>query len=224
MHKNPDAYNTRWPEYSFGQMLEDVRGPGLLGVAPSDDWIGVRGRWTCEAYRFDASRVGPWTVGDYDVVPMADLEALQEVYAERSRRAAAHVSYLASSLPTNNALPTVYFVGEGRGLPHDRRGEALVGEHFVCGAARLTADEPPQISWTWVVENMAPLVGYEDFVIVINAVQLGGRGSHAGLFGVRGNVQVTRVKANGQNYRHLYLYQGRGVGGVWMWKEEDEEV
>lgn len=184
MHKRPESYNTRWLEYSFGQMLEDVRGPGLLGVRPSGDWLGIQGRWTCEAYRFDAPRVGPWTVGDYDIIPVADLEELRVAYAQKSKRAKKHWAHLVTALPANDTLPAVYFVGNGCGLPRDSRGERLVGEHFVCGVVQLTADNPPQISWTWVVENTTKLPGYEDFVLVINAVQLGGRRSQAGLFGV----------------------------------------
>ncbi|CAK9782370.1 hypothetical protein CC85DRAFT_310503 [Cutaneotrichosporon oleaginosum] len=184
------------------RLLPHIGGPGLLGVKPEGDWPGVAGRWRCDAYRFDASRVGVWSVGEYDVVPVS-FDELQKTYAARSQRAAAHWKYLDCNTSTD--MPAVYFIGEGSGLPHDSRGESLVGEHFVCGVVHLTTDNPPQVAWTWVLENTGVQVGYEDFVMVVEAVQVGGRCATAGLFG---------------KYRDLYLYEGRGEGGVWMSKKE----
>jgi hypothetical protein len=167
---------TRPPRLAPGLGLGQLR-----GAEPSGDWLGVRGRWRCEAYRFDAPRVGAWPVGEYEVAPVSfgDLKA---AYAARSKRADAHIAHL--DVQAAHDMPVVYFTGEGRGLPRDARGENLVGDHFVCGAARLTPDNPPQVAWTWVLENTGRQAGYEDFVVVVEAVQAGGAGARAGLYGV----------------------------------------
>lgn len=82
-----------------------------------------------------------------------------------------------TGLPTSSLLPPIKF----RGSSHPRSALtpfANTNPSFVRGVVQLTADDPPQVRWTMVIRY-----GGEDRWR-LECVQVGGRGSRRGFFGV----------------------------------------
>jgi hypothetical protein len=81
---------------------------------------------------------------------------------------------LDSAIPTSPLLPPVYF--------HGRSQQQAVGAgapaSFVRGVARLTADNPPEVRWTMIIRYS----GEDRWKL--EGVQVGGRQSRRGFFGV----------------------------------------
>lgn len=73
-----------------------------------------------------------------------------------------------TSLPTSDLAPPVHFHGRSRQLVLS----------FVRGVVRLTSDTPPEVRWTIVIRYS----GEDRWRL--EGVQVGGRGSRRGLFGV----------------------------------------
>lgn len=91
---------------------------------------------------------------------------------------------ITTSLPTSKLLPPIYFRGSSRQHQGDSEGHTYASAHagaasFVRGVVQLTADEKPEVRWTLVIRY-----GGEDRWR-LEGVQVGGRGSKRGFFGVR---------------------------------------
>lgn len=80
-----------------------------------------------------------------------------------------------SNIPTGNLLPPIHFHGHSA-----QSGGAwpTAASSFVKGNVQLTTDSPPQVRWTMIIRY-----GGEDRWRV-EGVQVGGRGSKRGFFGV----------------------------------------
>jgi hypothetical protein len=85
-----------------------------------------------------------------------------------------------SDIPTSSLLPPIKFHGssEQHSGMHALQGNGSPSS-FVRGVVQLTADNPPQVRWTLVIRY-----GGEDRWR-LECVQVGGRGSKRGFFGVR---------------------------------------
>lgn len=85
-----------------------------------------------------------------------------------------------TALPTSDLLPAIRFHGSSQQHdgPHVLQGSAPGSSSFVRGVVQLTADNPPQVRWTLVIRY-----GGEDRWR-LECVQVGGRGSKRGFFGV----------------------------------------
>jgi hypothetical protein len=85
-----------------------------------------------------------------------------------------------TGLPTSNLLPPIRFHGSSQQHdgPNVLQGSAHGESTFVRGVVQLTADNPPQVRWTLVIRY-----GGEDRWR-LECVQVGGRGSNRGFFGV----------------------------------------
>lgn len=82
-----------------------------------------------------------------------------------------------TGLPTSNLLPPIKFHGSSH--PRSVTTPFLTaGASFVRGVVQLTADNPPQVRWTLIIRY-----GGEDRWR-LECVQVGGRGSKRGFFGV----------------------------------------
>lgn len=100
-----------------------------------------------------------------------------------------------TDLPTSDMLPPIYFQGASASsqMPFATSSPAS----FVRGVVQLTADDPPQIRWTLVINySMADRWRLE-------CVQPGGRGSARGFFGCWTDAQREEQSPNGP---------------VWYWK------
>lgn len=99
---------------------------------------------------------------------------------------------LTTNLPTSNLLPPIHFRGssqqhQGDGIhTHPAHGATGSGS-FVRGVVQVTADDPPQVRWTLVIRY-----GGEDRWR-LEGVQLGGRGSKRGFFGVSAEYHLIDV-------------------------------
>ena len=84
-----------------------------------------------------------------------------------------------SDIPTSSLLPPIRFHGssEQHSGMHALQGNGSPSS-FVRGVVQLTADNPPQVRWTLVIRY-----GGEDRWR-LECVQVGGRGSRRGFFGV----------------------------------------
>ena len=84
-----------------------------------------------------------------------------------------------SDIPTSSLLPPIKFHGssEQHSGMHALQGNGSPSS-FVRGVVQLTADNPPQVRWTLVIRY-----GGEDRWR-LECVQVGGRGSRRGFFGV----------------------------------------
>lgn len=81
-----------------------------------------------------------------------------------------------SGIPTGDLLPPIHFSGSS--APTSAAWPSPAASSFVRGTVQLTADWPPQVRWTMVIRY-----GGEDRWKV-EGVQMGGRGSKRGFFGV----------------------------------------
>lgn len=83
-----------------------------------------------------------------------------------------------SHLPTNPLLPPIHFHGSSAQATGELTHPSGSPHSFVRGTVQLTADNPPEVRWTIVIRY-----GGEDRWKV-EGVQVGGRGSKRGFFGV----------------------------------------
>ena len=85
-----------------------------------------------------------------------------------------------TGIPTSDLLPAIRFHGSSQqhdGI-HALHGSTNGQFTFIRGVVQLTADNPPQVRWTLVIRY-----GGEDRWR-LECVQVGGRGSRRGFFGV----------------------------------------
>lgn len=87
-----------------------------------------------------------------------------------------------TALETSDLYPPLYFHSEQRLTGH------MAQRGFIRGVARVTPDDPPQIRWTIIIRY-----GGEDRWRM-EGVQVGGRGSKRGFFGVS-RLAVAGVRA-----------------------------
>jgi hypothetical protein len=86
-----------------------------------------------------------------------------------------------SNIPTGDLLPPIHFHG------HSSQSGGTwptAASSFVKGTVQLTTDSPPQVRWTMIIRY-----GGEDRWR-IESVQVGGRGSKRGFFGVSFDLSV----------------------------------
>jgi len=177
------------------------------------DWAGVEGQW-CGSYAFLEYVYTPIFVGrerqEVLIISYSDWIALNEPrliilrrttdpldlsrYAEAigdimllkltiDRPSDTNVEVLPeikSDIPTSNLLPAIKFHGSSEqhnGIHAHALGNGNPAS-FVRGVVQLTADNPPQVRWTLVIRY-----GGEDRWR-LECVQVGGRGSKRGFFGV----------------------------------------
>jgi len=81
---------------------------------------------------------------------------------------------LDTPLPTSDMLPPVYFYGRSQ----QQNNLVQTPASFVRGVVRLTADDPPEVRWTMVIRYSG------DDRWKVEGVQVGGRQSRRGFFGV----------------------------------------
>jgi hypothetical protein len=98
---------------------------------------------------------------------------------------AAHFQTLAQTLPkvetnipTSDLLPPIHFHGSSQQSHGLATYPSTAPASFVRGVVQLTADDPPEVRWTLVIRY-----GGEDRWR-LECVQVGGRGSKRGFFGV----------------------------------------
>ncbi|KAK8844022.1 hypothetical protein IAR55_006815 [Kwoniella newhampshirensis] len=213
---------------SFG--VEAVRGWGYEHLQrPADlpdgeiwDWADVQGLW-CGSYAFldyadwvslneprlillrgrvsqlDLTRYHE-AVGDLmrlNLVLDNDQPASHKALAGHGRTGNSALQPIETHLPTSDLLPPIYFHGDS--VQH--HGLSTYPSHtpmsFVRGVVRLTADNPPQVRWTLVIRY-----GDEDRWR-LECVQVGGRGSKRGFFGIWTDALKEEHSPNGP---------------VWYWK------
>ena len=83
-----------------------------------------------------------------------------------------------TGIPTSNLLPPIRFHGSSHPRSSSPFQTGGSGGSFVRGVVQLTADNPPQVRWTLTIRY-----GGEDRWR-LECVQVGGRGSKRGFFGV----------------------------------------
>lgn len=98
--------------------------------------------------------------------------------AQLPRRPNANLPLITTPLPTSDLLPPIHFHGTARQPEGGSIMRAFTQNTFARGVVQLTADDPPQVRWTIVIHY-----GGEDRWR-LECVQMGGRGSRTGLFGV----------------------------------------
>jgi hypothetical protein len=110
---------------------------------------------------------------------IGDIMLLKLEIDTPTNRPAEGLPEIKSDIPTSNLLPAIKFHGSSE--QHNGMN-ALAGNggpsSFVRGVVQLTADDPPQVRWTLVIRY-----GGEDRWR-LECVQVGGRGSRRGFFGV----------------------------------------
>lgn len=95
----------------------------------------------------------------------------------RAERRAWMLPRLATPLPTSDLLPSLYF--HGTSWRQTSAQAALEGaSSFVRGVIRLTPDNPPEVRWTIMIRYN------DEDRWRLEGVQVGGRGSRRGFFGV----------------------------------------
>lgn len=108
-----------------------------------------------------------------------DAEACSFSHVSASgRERATPLPSLETHLPVSDLLPPIYFHGTSRHQDGYTVHGATQQSSHCRGVVRLTADDPPQIRWTFVIRY-----GGEDRW-KLECVQPGGRGSRRGMFGV----------------------------------------
>ncbi|ORY33049.1 hypothetical protein BCR39DRAFT_520922 [Naematelia encephala] len=205
-----------------GWGFNDLRRPADLPADQVWDWAGVAGPW-CGSYAFldysdwialneprlvqfrrsmnqlDLARYAE-AVGDLmRLVLIVDHDPQPEPESEStsSHHTEDHLPRVTTTLPTSSLLPPIFFRGSSvqqhGGVTYPSQSPAS----FVRGVVRLTADDPPQVRWTLVIRY-----GGQDRWR-LEGVQVGGRGSKRGFFGIWTDALKEEHSPNGP---------------VWYWK------
>ncbi|WVQ74444.1 hypothetical protein IAR50_004045 [Cryptococcus sp. DSM 104548] len=183
---------------SYG--VEPTRGWGFSHVErplhlPSNqiwDWAGVEGTWEGSYAFIDytdwISLNEPQLILQRGRVAQLDLTRYHEAVGDLMRLRLVlddptdpcspthHLPPIKSNLPTSTALPPIRFVGASLSSNDVEHPSPPLG--FVRGTVQLTADNPPQVRWTLVIRYG----GADRWML--EAVQMGGRGSKRGFFGI----------------------------------------
>lgn len=99
-------------------------------------------------------------------------------FCKQHRKIVASLPPIKTHLPTSNLLPALHFHGSSRANSGATTYPSSSPSSFVRGVVQLTADSPPQVRWTLVIRY----AGEDRWRL--EAVQVGGRGSKRGFFGV----------------------------------------
>ncbi|ODN76879.1 hypothetical protein L202_05466 [Cryptococcus amylolentus CBS 6039] len=183
---------------SYG--VEPTRGWGFSHVErplelPSTqvwDWAGVEGTWEGSYAFIDytdwISLNEPQLILQRGRVAQLDLTRYHEAVGDLMRLRLVlddptdpnspthHLPHIVSNLPVSNALPPIRFVGASLSSNDVEHPSPPLG--FVRGTVQLTTDNPPQVRWTLVIRYG----GADRWTL--EAVQMGGRGSKRGFFGI----------------------------------------
>lgn len=99
-----------------------------------------------------------------------------------------------SSLPTSDRLPPIHFRGVSAQATGSLTHPSGAPHSTVRGVVQLTADDPPQVRWTVVIRY----TGADRWKI--EGVQVGGRGSKRGFFGVWTDAEKEEHSPNGPTW------------------------
>ncbi|WRT69300.1 uncharacterized protein IL334_006284 [Kwoniella shivajii] len=191
-------------EPTRGWGFNDLRRPDDLAEGEVWDWAGVEGPW-CGYYAF--MDYADWVIlnqprliflnrqsSDLDLstyheavgdLMRLDLKITQDPSkiaticpAHRMHSSSDHLPPIETTIPTSDLLPPIYF--HGASIQHQNEGvqEDAMPSSAVRGVVRLTADNPPQVRWTMIIRYS----GEDRWRL--ECVQVGGRGSKRGFFGV----------------------------------------
>ncbi|WVW79605.1 hypothetical protein I302_101574 [Kwoniella bestiolae CBS 10118] len=207
----PTAWLPAVQPMSYG--VESVRGWGYTELKRPDnlaegdvwDWAGVEGNW-CGCYAF--MDYVDWVALNYPqsaflhrLSSEIDLSLYHEALGDlmqlelkictdphtsnpRDNRCTSHefendrtpLPSVDTDLPSSDLLPPIYF--HGSSVPYAGGDAPPLPQNAIRGVARLTADNPPQVRWTMIIR-------YRDSDRWrLECVQVGGRGSKRGFFGI----------------------------------------
>ncbi|WVR08856.1 hypothetical protein IAU60_005915 [Kwoniella sp. DSM 27419] len=200
---------------SFG--IEPARGRGCLDLErPADladdevwDWANVKGTW-CGSYAF--MDYADWiSLNDPRIVILRrsthlDLSVYHEAVGDlmrldlevTSEPGKDNLPLVTTHLPSSDLLPAIHFHGSSVQQQGGVTFPSVTPMSAIRGVVRLTADDPPQVRWTLVIRY-----GGEDRWR-LECVQVGGRGSKRGFFGIWTDALKEEHSPNGP---------------VWYWKE-----
>ena len=114
-----------------------------------------------------------------------------------------------TTLPTSSLLPPIHFHGSSAQQNGLVTYPSNSPASFVRGVVQLTADNPPQVRWTLVIRY-----GGEDRWR-LECVQVGGRGSKRGFFGVSWRICLLLTL---QIWTDALKEEHSPNGPVWYWK------
>ena len=172
--------------YAFLELVLSflIKSLGVFGCLPLvisyTDWISLNEPRLVQLRRslneLDLSRYHE-AIGDLMRLNLTVVQPCNE----KQRTIIAGLPAITTPLPTSTILPPIQFCGssvQDRGqITHSSQESSS----FVRGVVTLTADDPPQVRWTLVIRY-----GGEDRWR-LECVQVGGRGSKRGFFGVSDN-------------------------------------
>ncbi|ORX39215.1 hypothetical protein BD324DRAFT_641367 [Kockovaella imperatae] len=208
-----DTWRQALPPMSYG--IEPTRGWGFNDLSNVEDWAGVEGVW-CGSYAFldlaDLSYTDWITLNEPGLIQLrrslntldltryheavGDLMRL-ELVIDREGYKPEPMPRIETNLPTSSLLPPIYFHGSSVQQSSAITFASNSSASFVRGVVQLTADDPPQVRWTLVIRY-----GGEDRWR-LECVQVGGRGSKRGFFGIWTDALKEEHSPNGP---------------VWYWK------
>ena len=140
-------------------------------------------------------------VGDLLHMQLEIVDPVEHAKKLSSRRvgAAGHsaedlLPLVGSSLPTGDRLPPIHFKGVSAQASGNLTHPSGSPHSSVRGVVQLTADDPPQVRWTVVIRY----TGADRWKI--EGVQVGGRGSKRGFFGVWTDAEKEEHSPNGPTW------------------------
>ncbi|WWD21323.1 hypothetical protein CI109_105807 [Kwoniella shandongensis] len=213
-----------------GWGYEHLQRPADLPEGEVWDWAGVQGLW-CGSYAFldyadwvslneprlillrgritslDLTRYHE-AVGDLmrlnlvvdkqpTTTPTATTSSSDTSTSTSTSSGSTKLRPIETALPTLDLLPPIHFHGDSVQHHGASTYPLQTPMSFVRGVVRLTADNPPQVRWTLVIRY-----GNEDRWR-LECVQVGGRGSKRGFFGIWTDALKEEHSPNGP---------------IWYWK------
>ncbi|OCF78871.1 hypothetical protein I204_00815 [Kwoniella mangroviensis CBS 8886] len=185
----------------------DLKRPDSLADGQVWDWAGIEGTW-CGCYAF--MDYVDWVALNYpqsaflhrlsseidlslyhealgDLMQL-DLKICNDPYSSnpRENRCEYHefttdrfpqpLPSMETDLPTSSLLPPLYF--HGSSVPYAGGEAPPLPQNAIRGVVTLTADDPPQVRWTMIIRYR------NEDRWRLECVQVGGRGSKRGFFGI----------------------------------------
>ncbi|WWC63785.1 uncharacterized protein I303_106390 [Kwoniella dejecticola CBS 10117] len=207
-------------EPARGWGYNDLRRPDNLAEDDVWDWAGVEGSW-CGCYAF--MDYSDWAMMNREQlgIPVGrphsiDLSTYHEALGDlmqlelkictdphadgkRSTRCDNHefeqdrhpLPSVETDLPRSDLLPPLYFHGSSTPYPGGDHHAPTLPQNAIRGMVSLTADDPPQVRWTMMIRYR----GQDRWRL--ECVQVGGRGSKRGFFGIWSDASRAEHSPNG---------------------------
>nr|XP_019010036.1 uncharacterized protein I206_05598 [Kwoniella pini CBS 10737]OCF48817.1 hypothetical protein I206_05598 [Kwoniella pini CBS 10737] len=189
----PDAWLPAVQPMSHG--IEPVRGWGYDDLRRPDnlteddiwDWAGVEGSW-CGCYAF--MDYSDWAMMNHEQLGIhigrpqnIDLSTYHEALGDLMKLELKiyrrnPLPSIETDLPKSNLLPPIYFHGSSTPYPGGDQLTPTLPQNAIRGMVTLTFDDPPQVRWTMIIRYR----GQDRWRL--ECVQVGGRGSKRGFFGI----------------------------------------